>query len=77
MGEYMFGIMRTKLNQRTINRLDKICKEEGGHGLNGGNIPGTGIQYWFCGPNYGDPFDRQLAARVKARVREEFPELEV
>jgi hypothetical protein len=65
-----------KPSRKAAKQMDKICREEGGFGLNEVNvIRGRTIgvnagsyQGWFCGPNRGYPFDDQLRDRVAARV---------
>mgnify|MGYP000355958506 FL=1 len=69
MSEYMFGIISKNLNESQIEKLDNICKEEGGWGFTWYRDPGTRRSYgWFSGPNLGAPFDRDLRERVMERV---------
>jgi len=42
--------------------------EEGGTGYTQIKDPGQGWIGWYTGPNLGDPFDRDLARRVLARI---------
>ena len=76
MSEYMWGVTYNKPTRKAAKQMDKICREEGGFGLNEVNVTqGTTIginngryQGWFCGPNRGHPFDDQLRERVAARI---------
>ncbi len=68
MSEHMFGVTHAKVSARECNRRDRICREEGGHGYTQIKEAGGGWLGWFSGPNLGDPFDRDLAKRVTARV---------
>lgn len=70
MSEYMFGVSRGREPRAQVETKDRICKEEGGTGYVYADIPGTGMQGWFTGPNQGEPFNRQLANRVSARAAE-------
>ncbi len=70
----MFGVQRGKQSAAAVAAKDRICKEEGGHGYIYENIPGTGLQGWYTGPNRGAPFDGELAQRVLARVAREVEE---
>ena len=70
MSEYMFGIHKGELTRDVHDTVDKICKDCGGDGVNGGNIPGLGWQYWFVGPNRGNPFDAQLRDYVLSAVND-------
>lgn len=73
MAEYMFGVTRRKLSAPVVKRRDRICTEEGGWGYtqinesHGTDHRGRWVG-WFTGPNRGEPFDGDLAARVYARV---------
>lgn len=73
MSEYMFGVTHRKLSARECKRRDRICQDEGGYGYSQiddshGTADGGRWIGWFSGPNRGEPFDGQLAARVLARV---------
>ncbi len=73
MSEYMFGVRRGKTPAREAQRLDRICVDEGGYGFtqidqSHGTAHGGRWLGWFAGPNRGEPFDRNLAARVLARI---------
>jgi hypothetical protein len=76
MSEYCFGGFNRRLPQREVDRLDRICREEGGYGYqqiddsHGTAIGGRWIG-WFTGPNLGHPFDQDLANRVYARLAAE------
>ena len=70
MSEYMFGVTRRKVSAREYAKRDQICHEEGGYGYTQINRPGNGWLGWYSGPNRGEPFNRNLAARVEAAVRE-------
>jgi len=72
MAEYCFGANardgRTPGRER--DRRNRIAKR---HGCTWVEIfdQGTGQwKSWFTGPNRGDPFDRQMAARVMAELQE-------
>jgi len=76
MSEYMWGVSYSRPSRKIAALMDKICREEGGYGLNEVNVvQGRTIgvnngqyQGWFCGPNRGYPFDDQLRDRVEARI---------
>lgn len=76
MSEYMFGVMHNKPSRAKAKKMDRICREEGGYGLNEVNVkegthPGVNhgkYQGWFSGPNRGNPFDQKLATRVSDRI---------
>lgn len=73
MNEYMFGTTRGKTPAREAQRRDRICRAEGGYGFtqideSHGTAEGGRWIGWYSGPNRGEPFDGQLAARVLARV---------
>ena len=53
----------------TIQQI-KYAKIAGVMASNGGNIPGLGWQYWFVGPNRGNPFDAQLRDYVLSAVND-------
>jgi hypothetical protein len=75
----MWGITRIAPPRKIVNKLDKICREEGGHGYSEVNrTPDTtpGINNgryfgWFAAPNLGFPQDRELASRIMDRIRKE------
>ena len=73
MSEYMFGVCRHKVSDRESRRRDRICRQEGGLGYqqiddsHGTAIGGRWVG-WYAGPNYGEPFDRDLASAVLSRV---------
>ena len=68
MSEYLFGVSRgAKLSQRTIQRRDRVCREEGGHGYQQARDGGRWLS-WFSAPNRGEPFDSRLSGRVLCRV---------
>jgi hypothetical protein len=72
MSEHMFGVTRHKLSARDVARRDRICREEGGYGYTQvDDSPAHGNRWigWFVGPNRGEPFNRQLADRVLARIK--------
>lgn len=73
MSEYLFGTVHHKLSAREVWRRDRICREEGGYGFSQideshGTAAGGRWLGWYSGPNRGNPFDQELAARVLARV---------
>mgnify|MGYP001145623081 CR=1 FL=1 len=76
MSEYCFGVTYDKPAKREAERWDRICKQEGGFGYTEVNrkegdcigINNGRYQGWFVGPNYGAPFDEQLAQRVFDRI---------
>ena len=78
MSEYMFGgpDYNRRFSAAEADRLDRICREEGGHGFtciddSHGTAEGGRWIGWFSGPNLGHPFDADLSRRVLARVKEE------
>lgn len=73
MSEYMFGVSHRRLSARLAKKVDAIAKRHGAY-LVTAALPGTGYQRWFCGPNYGAPFDQQMADAVYADLAIECPE---
>ena len=79
MSEYMFGLTFDKPTSVNARKMDRICREEGGSGLNEVNVKkgwspwinNGRYQGWFCGPNRGDLNNRQLAQRVMRRIESE------
>lgn len=69
MGSFMFGITRGKLTAQELKIRRAVAKK---HEINWiyADIPGQGLQGWFSGPNYGAPFDRDLARAVAADLSE-------
>jgi hypothetical protein len=73
MSEHMFGVEHRKLSAREVARRDRICRADGGYGYtqiddSHGTAAGGRWIGWYSGPNRGEPFDRDLAARVLAHV---------
>lgn len=68
MSEYMFGVSYTPCSEEEAELRDKICKEEGGYGYTFITEPNGQWKGWYAGPNFGDPFDRDLKNRVLSRV---------
>ena len=73
MSEYMFGVTHGKVSRAESARRDRICQDEGGYGYtqmdqSHGTAHGGRWIGWYSGPNRGEPFDRDLAARVRARA---------
>ena len=58
----MFGVFRPRksLTNKLYHQIKKIARANESD-LTGGNIPGTGLQYWFVCQNRGNPFDQQTA----------------
>lgn len=79
MSEYMWGNTYNKPTRAKAKKMDRICRDEGGYGLNEVNVkegstPGINnglYQGWFCGPNRGTPFDQEMAQRVTERIAKE------
>jgi hypothetical protein len=69
MSEHMFLVRRGKLTSLEVEQRERIAKF---HGIAFvyANIPGTGWQSWFSGPNRGAPFDDALARTVALDVRD-------
>jgi hypothetical protein len=78
MSEYLFECGRGQISKRELARVRKIAKK---HYVNfviycgpechcGRNCGGCNHQYWFVGPNRGQPFDSDLAKAVMAEVGE-------
>jgi hypothetical protein len=63
MSEHMFGVSRQKPTRANAKRIDRIARRHGAY-LVEADLPGTGYQRWFAGPNLGFPFDDQMARRV-------------
>ena len=61
----LFGIFRPKkeLSEALFDRINAVAREQGAK-LYGGDIPGTGIQYWFSCRSLGEPFDTRTAKAV-------------
>ena len=68
MSENMFGVSRTKPTRKVAEQIDQIAKKHGAY-LVEASIPGTGYQRWFCSPNHGEPFNREVALAVHADLR--------
>ena len=66
---FMFNITKQQLSPKTLKVWEKVATKHGCE-VNGGNIPGTGWQYWFCGPNHGSPHDENLKSRVMSDLHE-------
>ena len=79
MSEYMFGLLRSKPTRARARQMNRICRQEGGIAFvevnrKEGTRPEVNhghYQGWFTAPNRGNPFDVQLAARVRARLASE------
>jgi hypothetical protein len=69
MSEYIFGVTSKRHNSRAVERLDAICRGEGGHGFTRYSAPGSSVKGWFTGRNYGEPFNSALARRVLNAVK--------
>lgn len=67
MSQFMFGISRQKPTRKEAKIMERAAKAEGCDFIEA-DLPGTGYQRWFAGPNMGFPFDRDMANRVKARI---------
>ena len=63
MSEYMFGIHKGPLSKEELKLWEKVATDHDCW-VNGGNIPGLGWQYWFCGRNLGSPFNERLRNAV-------------
>jgi len=66
--EYMWGCGWGRVSATKEKRLDRIARKIGGREC--GFVcceptPGR-PQFWFFGPNRGEPFDRQLAIAVQS-----------
>jgi|WetSurMetagenome_2_1015567.scaffolds.fasta_scaffold10651_4 hypothetical protein len=68
MSEFIFGVTSKRHDAAISDRLDAICRAEGGNAFVRYSAPGTDVKGWFTGPNMGHPFDTALAARVIAAV---------
>lgn len=64
-GEYFFLVGRGYVDDRTRAAVDRVAAKHGVTFVRV-NLPGEGWRFWFSGPNRGAPFDRELAARVRA-----------
>lgn len=78
MSEFSFGVGRghlstrvaktaTKAGAELVNYTDPGCSCR--EGCSGYRCPAN-RRHWFAGPNRGEPWDRRLAERVMAAVRE-------
>lgn len=76
MDTFMFGLTSDKPTRAAAKRMDRICREEGGLGFIENNVkPNTspGIangryHAWFTAPNRGNPFNEDMARRVRERI---------
>lgn len=69
MSDYMFGIIRgRKPSDERIREMNRICREEGGYGFIWYRDPNGSSYGWFTGPNFGNPFDKDLRDRVLKRL---------
>jgi hypothetical protein len=66
MSEYLFGVSRgpARLGKH-YNAVEKIANLHEATVVEC-EVPGTGYQRWFAGPNRGEPFDRKMAVAVAA-----------
>ena len=67
MHAYFFGLHYGKLPPREVARRDRIARRHGAYGYVQVRRDGRWIGY-FEAPNMGEPFNRDLAARVLADV---------
>lgn len=67
MSEYMFGVTRRKPTRDHAKIIERIAEAHGATWIEA-ELPGTGYQAWFAGPNRGEPFDRRLSAAVLADI---------
>ena len=67
MSEFMFCVEKGKLTAREEQRRERIARK---HGVTFNYVddPGNGWISWFAGPNYGEPFDSNLAKAVRADI---------
>lgn len=67
MNEFLFCVRKGQLTAREEQRRERIARK---HGVcfNYFNDPGNGWVSWFSGPNYGEPFDSNLAKAVRADI---------
>lgn len=78
MSEYLFECGRGEVGKRETARVNKIAKKHGAHFVTycgpechcGRNCGGCNHQFWFVGPNRGQPLDSDLAKAVMAEVGE-------
>jgi hypothetical protein len=64
-GEFMFGVRRGKLTRAEVALRERIAERHGCTHVYA-NIPGTGLQSWFAGPDTGEPFNTRLSRAVAA-----------
>ena len=69
MSETYFGISRVPVTRKVGNTLHTIARKHGA-GFIWEDVPGSNVKGWFYGPNYGFPFDRDLANAVMGEVRQ-------
>jgi hypothetical protein len=70
----IFGITHKQISMRMQRKLDRICKDYGGHGFTWAMFS-DGPKGWFTGPNLGYPHDRELRQAVLAAAKREGVEL--
>lgn len=74
MSEHTYGVSRVRLTRAQARKLERIAARHDST-LVEVDLPGSGYQRWFAGPNLGFPFDRDVAAAVAHEIAEECPEL--
>lgn len=68
MSEYMFGVSHVRPSRKVARRMRAIAKRHGAY-LVECDLPGTGYQRWFAGPNCGNPFDQAMSRAVYDDMR--------
>jgi hypothetical protein len=70
MSEFMFGVSREKPTRKAAKLMNRIAERHGAY-LVEVQLPGTGYQRWFAGPNRGNPFDEAMARAVYDDIAKE------
>ncbi len=68
MSEFIFGVLIGKLTKAQQRARRAAAKKHAATWIYA-ELP-DGYRSWFSAPNYGAPFDRQLAAAVAAEIGE-------
>lgn len=65
MSQFHFLAGRGRIGQRLGRQVDAVCRRHGAD-FTWATLPGDGPRYWASAPNYGAPFDAEVARAVRA-----------